>query len=55
MFFKSPSWLDIGLAILCTFFLVATSRVEERENIKYFGDEYVEYMKLTKMFVPFVF
>jgi len=55
IFFKSPSWLDIALAILCTFFLLETARMEEAENIKYFGDEYLEYMKRTKMFVPFVF
>lgn len=55
MCFKSPSWVDVGLATLCTFFLVATARVEEREDIKYFGDEYTEYMKRTEMFVPFVF
>ena len=55
MFFKSPSWLDAGLAILCTFFLTATARVEEDENVKYFGDEYAEYLKGTKMFIPFVF
>ncbi len=55
MFFKSPSWLDAGLALICTFFLIATARTEERENGSYFGDEYVEYMKHSKMFIPFVF
>lgn len=55
MFFKSPSWLDAGLALLCTGFLVATARIEERENIIYFGDEYQEYMKQSKMFIPFIF
>lgn len=55
MFFKSPSWLDAGLVALCTLFLTATARAEERENIHYFGDEYVEYMKRTKMFIPFLF
>jgi protein-S-isoprenylcysteine O-methyltransferase Ste14 len=55
MFFKSPSWLDMGLVILCTFFLTATARTEELENVKFFGNEYAEYMKRTKMFVPFVF
>jgi protein-S-isoprenylcysteine O-methyltransferase Ste14 len=54
MFFKSPSWLDAGLALLCTVFLFATARVEERENINFFGDEYVEYMRHSKMFIPFV-
>ena len=55
MFFKSPSWLDAGLALLCTAFLFATARVEERENINFFGDEYIEYMRHSKMFIPFVF
>ncbi len=55
MLFKSPSWLDAGLALLCTAFLFATARVEERENINFFGDEYVEYMRHSKMFIPFVF
>jgi protein-S-isoprenylcysteine O-methyltransferase Ste14 len=55
IFFKSPSWLDAGFVILCTFFLTATARVEEVENVKYFGEEYMEYMKRTKMFIPFLF
>jgi protein-S-isoprenylcysteine O-methyltransferase Ste14 len=55
MFFKSPSWLEAALALLCTCFLTATACVEERENIVYFGDEYVEYMKRSKRFIPFVF
>jgi protein-S-isoprenylcysteine O-methyltransferase Ste14 len=42
MFFKSPSWLDAGLAILCTFFLTATARVEEDENVKYLSSVHNE-------------
>jgi len=55
IFFKSPSWPDAGLVALCTFFLTVTARMEEVENIKYFGDEYTEYMKRTRMFIPFLF
>jgi protein-S-isoprenylcysteine O-methyltransferase Ste14 len=55
MFFKSPSWLDAGLALLCTAFLVATARIEEGENIRYFGDEYVKYMQHSKMFIPYIY
>lgn len=55
MAFKFPSWLDAGLALLCTFFLIATARIEERENVAYFEDEYVEYIGRSKMFIPFVF
>jgi protein-S-isoprenylcysteine O-methyltransferase Ste14 len=35
-------------------FLVATARVEEAENLRFFGEEYQEYMKRTKMFVPYL-
>jgi protein-S-isoprenylcysteine O-methyltransferase Ste14 len=55
MYFKSPSWLDAGLVLLCTLFLTATARAEEQENISYFGKKYVEYMKQSKMFVPFIY
>jgi len=55
LFFKSPSWIDAGLALLCTFFLFATARIEEREDIAYFGAEYQEYMQHSKMFIPFFF
>ncbi len=55
MFFKSPSWLDIGLTLLGTIFLIVTARIEEGEDINYFGAAYVEYMQNTRMFIPFVF
>jgi protein-S-isoprenylcysteine O-methyltransferase Ste14 len=55
IFFKSPSGLEAALALACTFFLTATARAEERENIAYFGAEYVNYMKRTRRFIPFVF
>lgn len=54
LFFKSPSWVDVGWALLCTAFLVATARMEERENIAYFGEAYIKYMKRSRMFIPFV-
>ena len=55
IFFKYPSWVGAGLALLCTFFLVATARSEEDEDIHFFGQEYVEYIKHSKMFIPFIF
>jgi len=53
-FFKQPSLAGGILAVIATSFLVATARVEEIENIRYFGEEYKAYMKRTKMFVPFI-
>jgi protein-S-isoprenylcysteine O-methyltransferase Ste14 len=36
-------------------FLYATARMEEGENLARFGQEYRDYMRRTKMFIPFVF
>jgi protein-S-isoprenylcysteine O-methyltransferase Ste14 len=55
IFFKDPSWLGLVLALAASVFLAMTARVEEAENVRFFGSDYQEYMKRTKMFVPFVF
>ena len=54
VFFKDLTWLGASLAVGTTAFLIATARVEEAENLHKFGDEYAQYMRRTKMFVPFV-
>jgi len=53
--FKYISFFTVGLAVVTLLFLIFTAKVEEKENIKYFGLDYDEYMKETKMFIPFVF
>jgi protein-S-isoprenylcysteine O-methyltransferase Ste14 len=55
IFFKAPSWLGGLLAVLATLALVATARIEEAENLRFFGEAYREYMEQTRMFVPFLF
>ena len=55
LFLKQPSWLGGLLAVATTVFLLLTARIEEGENIRFFGAIYQEYMKQTKMFVPFLF
>jgi protein-S-isoprenylcysteine O-methyltransferase Ste14 len=55
IFFKSPSWLGGGLALAATFFLVATARAEETEDVRFFGPAYQEYISQTRMFIPFLF
>lgn len=42
------------LIILASGFLVAAAKVEERENIHFFGREYALYMLRTKMFLPWL-
>lgn len=53
--FKQLSWLNASLALIATPFLTMTAKVEEAENVRYFGNEYLEYMKRTKLFIPFLF
>ena len=55
VFLKRPSWPAGGLALCASVFLVATAKVEEEENVKYFGEAYRTYMQKTQMFVPFLF
>jgi protein-S-isoprenylcysteine O-methyltransferase Ste14 len=55
LFFKSPSLLDGCLAALATVFLYATARADEAECLVKFGEAYAEYMRRTRMFLPFIF
>jgi protein-S-isoprenylcysteine O-methyltransferase Ste14 len=54
-FLKAPSWLAVLLVAVATGAVYLTARVEEQENLRHFGAEYAEYMRETRMFVPFVF
>ncbi len=54
-FLKDLSLLSTLLAVVASAFLVATGRAEEMENLQKFGNDYVTYMKETKMFIPFLF
>jgi protein-S-isoprenylcysteine O-methyltransferase Ste14 len=55
VFFKNPSACGIILVLAASTFVTATAKVEEKENLHKFGDAYAEYMKKTKMFIPFFF
>jgi protein-S-isoprenylcysteine O-methyltransferase Ste14 len=54
IYLKHLSWLGIFLAMLATAFLTLTAKIEETENIEFFGEAYEEYMTRTKMFIPFI-
>ena len=51
---KSVSMTTLALAVIATVALAATATVEEKENVARFGQEYRDYMKRTRRFVPFV-
>ncbi len=53
-FLKDTSLLPAILTILATIFSAATAVVEEKENLRRFGEEYASYMKSTKRFLPFL-
>lgn len=54
VFFKRPHWDSGGVVLGATVFLLVTAKIEETENIRYFGAAYRDYMQQTKMFIPFV-
>jgi protein-S-isoprenylcysteine O-methyltransferase Ste14 len=52
--FKDPGLLQIipgAVNIIALFF---TAKIEEKEMIERFGDQYADYMKETKMFIPYL-
>jgi protein-S-isoprenylcysteine O-methyltransferase Ste14 len=55
IFFKFPGGIGLALALIASLFLLATARADEAECIQFFGNQYQEYMKQTKMFIPYVF
>ena len=55
IYLKNPTFPLFIIALISTNFLYFTSRFDEKECISYFGEKYVDYMKHTKMFIPFIF
>jgi len=55
VFLKKPAWSAGALALAASVLLVLTAKAEEAENIRYFGEAYGDYMRQTKMFIPFVY
>lgn len=54
IFFKFPDWVGGVVAIIASLCLFATALKEERENSRFFGDEYREYQRKTRMFIPYL-
>jgi protein-S-isoprenylcysteine O-methyltransferase Ste14 len=54
-FFKYPNWVALALAVFATCFLTITAKIEEAENLRFWGETYREYMKETRMFIPYLF
>jgi protein-S-isoprenylcysteine O-methyltransferase Ste14 len=54
-FLKNISLVSLVLVICASLSLIATAKADENECIEYFGLSYKEYMKQTKMFIPFIY
>jgi protein-S-isoprenylcysteine O-methyltransferase Ste14 len=52
---KDPGILQLILGVVNLAAICLTARIEEKEMIARFGKEYQQYMKETKMFVPYIF
>ena len=55
IYLKDISVLSTILVFISTLLLILTARMEEKENLLFFGESYRDYMRRTKMFLPFVF
>lgn len=51
---KDPEPLQLLLGIINLIAVFITARIEENEMIRKFGIEYQQYMKETKMFIPYI-
>jgi len=54
MFLKDINTVTIIIIALVTIAVYLTCKVEEKEMIARFGDEYKDYMKKTKMWIPYI-
>lgn len=54
IFFKNMTILLFLTAMGSTIFLFLTAVADEKECIQFFGKQYIEYMKRSKRFIPFL-
>jgi protein-S-isoprenylcysteine O-methyltransferase Ste14 len=54
IFLKNFSIELLFVSMLSTVFLYLTAIFDEKECINFFGDKYIEYMKKSKRFIPYI-
>ena len=55
IFLKNTTFELLFITLLSTTFLYLTAIFEEKECINFFGNKYMEYMKRSKRFIPYIF
>ena len=51
---KHVTFVSLVIGSICIFLLIIASLMEERENLKKFGDAYTTYKRTTMRYIPFV-
>jgi len=54
IFLKHPTIELLIVSLFSTLFLLMTAISDEKECVDYFGDKYLDYMKRSKMFIPYI-
>ena len=54
IFLKNTTDFLLFIALSSTVFLYFTAKFDEKECIKFFGNQYIEYTKRTKWFIPYI-
>jgi Putative protein-S-isoprenylcysteine methyltransferase len=52
---NTSSIILLIIVILSSILFYVTAKFDEKECLEYFGEKYKDYMKRTKMFIPFIF
>ncbi|BAL27321.1 isoprenylcysteine carboxylmethyltransferase family protein [Azoarcus sp. KH32C] len=55
MYFRAASWLGFALALFGSGCLLLTALADEKECVAYFGQAYINYMRSTRRFIPWLF
>lgn len=54
VFLQRFTWLGLLLALACTMLIFITAQREEKECVAHFGELYLDYMRRTQRFVPYL-
>lgn len=55
VYFQNPNPVGTAIAAVASAALWLTATTDEKECLAYFGQEYADYMRRTKRFIPFIF
>ena len=55
IFLKSVTWQSFILILIISVALFITCKVEEKEMLKKFANDYESYLTKTKMFIPYIY